>query len=1060
MPHSCSSGRSTFGNVFIALLVASFMLALPLAAQVTTGSLTGVVIGADGSALPGVTVEAVHVPTGTHYSTVTGSNGRFTVPNVRVGGPYTVTANLEGFKPFNTKNLEVSLGEATEVPVTLQLATVSEAITVTARADEVINPNHTGSTSQVSEEQIQTLPTVNRQIQDFARTNPYVNSSLTGDGTFMFIAGRNNRYNTIQIDGAVNNDLFGLSAAGTPGGGSGTQPISLDSVQQIQVAVSPYDVRQSGFTGGGVNVVTRSGTNKLEGSVFGTKRDPSFVGKGPFNTSVRDFDQSQYGGRIGGPILRDKLFFFLSGESNKLNNPDDTSADPNAGTGTVYNNANPNAADVAAFLKSKYNFDPGSLGDLTFHTKSDLIFGRLDSNIGAAHNLTLRHNYVSATNDNPPSSFSRTSTRFYFPTNIYKFPSKTNSTVAQLNSVFNANSYNEARVNVTKVREHRETPVIFPTIELGPGGERSGTLQTGIERFSGANALNQDITEITDDYTMIHGSHTLILGTHNEFFKFANTFIQDFYGYYHFASFDTFKAGTPDIYRIGFATGDDPKRPTQFKAGQYSLYANDQWRLQHGVTLSLGLRADKPQFNTKPSFNPAVLSGIGYSTSATPSDSITLEPRVGFNWDISAAGRQQLRGGVGVFQGRTPFVWISNNYGNTGIEQVLKGCTTAACMPAFNPDPNTQSKLDGVAGAVQDVALSDPDFKFPRVLRSTLGYDRELPFGIRATVEALYSKTLEDVYYYNVNKAATGTSPLDGRPTYTNRSTSFGNAYLLSNTTKGNDLTESLQLNKLIGNNLNINMSYAHQKAKSVGDPTSSTAASQWQFGFLTTGDIYTQVLSTSTFQVEHRFNSAITYNFGTGPFTHSIGAFYVAQSGQPYTLLLGGDPNRDGSSNNDLLFVPASYILCPSNATAPTATAPCGTGRTPLANQGALSDFLNTVGMNGFTGNVDRNSLRQPWTRRLDLHYGLGLPQFMGARVQIEADVLNLLNLFDNESGVQRFVSNNTYQPVAYVGQDPTSGKPVYREAATGRLNPGAQFSTANTASRWQGRLGLRVSF
>jgi outer membrane receptor for ferrienterochelin and colicin len=1041
--------------------VGLFMPAAFLYAQVTNGTLTGVVVTADGTPLPGVTVEAVHTPTGTRYSAVTGANGRFTIPNARVGGPYTVAATLEGFKPYTARSVEVRLGEAAEVPVTLQMAAVAEAITVTAVADPVINPNRTGSTSAVSEQQIETLPTVNRQIQDFARTNPYVNTSLTGEGTFMFIAGRNNRYNTIQIDGAVNNDLFGLSSSGTPGGGSGTQPISLDSIQQIQVAVSPYDVRQSGFTGGGVNVVTRSGTNNLDGSVFGTKRDPSFVGEGPFNTSVREFDSTQYGGRIGGPIMRDRLFYFVSGESNKRNDPDDTSADPNAGTGTTYNNVNPNAADVASFLKSKYNFDPGSLGDLVFKTKNDLLFGRLDANLGSSNNLTLRHNYVNGTNDNTPSSYTRTTTRFYFPTNIYRFPSKTNSTVAQLNSVFNANSYNEGRVNFTTVREHRETPVIFPTIELGPGGERSGTLQTGIERFSGANALNQDILELTDDFTFIRGAHSVIVGTHNEFFKFSNLFIQDFYGYYHFANFAALQAGTPDIYRIGYATGDNPKRPTEFKAGQYSLYANDQWRLQHGLTLTFGLRADKPAFNTKPSFNPIVQTGIGYSTSAVPSESITLEPRVGFNWDITGAGRQQLRGGIGVFQGRTPFVWISNNYGNTGIEQVLKGCTTAACMPTFNPDPNNQPRLENVAGAVQDVALADPDFKFPRVLRSTLGYDRELFYGIRATVEALWSKTMEDVYYYNVNKRATGTSALDGRPTYSSISTQLGNAYLLSNTEKGSDLTESLQLNKTIGN-LSLSASYAHQKARSVGDPTSSTASSQWQFGFLTTGDIYTQVLSTSTFQVEHRMNTAVTYNFATGPFTHAIGAFYVAQSGQPYTLLMGGDANRDSSPNNDLLYLPGpgNMILCPSNATAPTATAPCGSGRTPIdiAN---LTNFLSSVGIDpNTTGNLERNSLRQPWTRRLDLHYGLGLPQFMGARVLIEADILNLLNLFDNESGVQRFVSNNTYMPVTYQGQDPTSGKPVYREAAAGRLKPGNQFSTANTASRWQGRLGLRINF
>ena len=1048
-----------FARMLMLALCASMLIAPFATAQVTTGNITGVVqTKSDASALPGVTVEAVHVPTGTRYSAVTGPNGRFTIPNARVGGPYRVTATLEGFKPIEDNKVEVRLGESTEVTLGMELAAVSEAITVTARAEDVINPNRTGSTSSISTEAIETLPTVNRQIQDFARTNPYVNTSLTGDGTFMFIAGRNNRYNNIQIDGAVNNDLFGLSASGTPGGGSGTQPISLDAIQSLQVLISPYDVRQSGFTGGGINAVTRSGTNALEGSLFGTKRNQSYLGEDASGNKAKAFDQSQYGGRVGGPIMRDRLFYFFSGETNRRNEPDNTSAD--GSTTTVFNGP-PSAADVAAYLKSTYNFDPGPLGDLVFNTKSNLYFGRLDANIGSQHNLTLRHNYIDANNDNPPSSYSRTRTKFYFPTNIYRFPSKTNSTVAQINSVFTANTYNEGRIGYQTIREHRETPVIFPTIELGPGGERNGSLQTGIERFSGANGLNQDILELTDDFTWVRGNHTLIFGTHNEMFKFANTFISDFYGYYHFPSFDAFKANQPDVYRIGFTTGSDPKAPTSFRAAQYSVYANDQWHLSHGVTLTLGLRADKPHFGTKPAFNPVVQNGIGYSTSAIPAESITWEPRFGFNWDIGSAGKQQLRGGLGIFQGRTPFVWISNNYGNTGIGQVQLGCVAPSCTPpAFNPDPNAQPRNLG-AGAVPAIALSDPDFKFPRVMRSTLGYDREIGGGVRGTVEVLYSKTLEDAFYYNVNKKVTGSSPLDGRPIYGPVSKDIGDAILLSNTTKGNDLTESIQLAKTFGQNLYLNASYAHQKARSVGDPTSSTAGSNWQFGYLFTGDIFEQTLSPSVFQVEHRFNFAASYNFATGPFTHGVGLFYVAQSGQPYTLLLGGDPNKDGSFNNDLLYVPADYILCPSNATTPTATAPCGTGRNPLADQDAFRKFLSSVGMDpNFSGNVERNSLRQPWTRRLDFHYEIGLPQVLGTRVAIQADILNLLNLFSSDYGVQRFVNFQTYQPVAYVGQDPTSGKPVYREAAGGRLTPGNQFSTANIASRWQGRLGVRINF
>ena len=1051
-----SSSRRTV-SAFLILIVVTITPAL--FAQVTTGTIAGVVTTkTDNTPLPGVTVEAVHVPTGTRYQAVTGSDGRFTIPNVRIGGPYTVTSSLEGFKAGTEKNIDVRLGEASEVPLTMVMAAVSEAITVTASADPILNPSHTGSTSTVSQEQIETLPTVNRALQDFARTNPYVNQSLTSDsGTFMFIAGRNNRYNNIQIDGAVNNDLFGLSSSGTPGGGSGTQPISLDAIQSLQVVVSPYDVRQSGFTGGGVNAVTRSGSNDIHGSVFGTKRNASFIGDDVNGNKATDFDQKQFGGRVGGPILRDRLFYFFSGEQNKRSDPQGSSAD---GSTSINYTGTPSAADVASFVQSKYNLDLGGTGDLVFKTKSDLLFGRLDANIGSAHNLTLRHNYVNANNDNVPSSAQRSATRFYFPTNTYQFPSKTNSTVAQVNSVFGGNAFNEGRVGFQTIREHRETGVNFPQVEIGGGvrAERNGVVQFGTERFSGANALNQDILEVTDDFTLIRGAHNIVVGTHNEMFKFANTFIADYNGYYHFETFDAFKAGTPDIYRIGFATGADPKRPTAFRAANYSLYASDQWRLPHAVTLTFGLRADKPHFGNKPTFNPLVQQEIGYSTAAVPEEKINWEPRLGFNWDIGGMAHQQLRGGVGVFQGRTPYVWISNNYGNTGVEQISLGCLTPACTPpAFNPDPSTQPRNLG-SGATPSVAMSDPNFQFPRVLRSTLGYDRETFYGIRGTVEVLYTKTMQDAFFYNVNKKQTSTNAIDGRPRYSLVSTKLGDAILLSNTDRGDDLTESIQLNRNF-KNMTISASYAHQKAKSVADSQSSTAGSSFGNMF-TTGDIFAQVLSPSAFQVEHRLNAAATYNFATGAFTHGLGLFYVAQSGQPYSLTMAGDPNGDLNANNDLLFVPADYILCPSNATAPTATSPCGANRSPLADQQAMNKFLQSVGVTK-SGFVHRNAINQPWTRRLDFHYELGLPPLVGARVQVEADILNVGNLIDNKYGQQKFVFNQVYQLAAQTGVDPTSGKPVYREAASGRFTPGNQYSGfTTTASRWQGRLGLRVNF
>ncbi len=1056
--------RRTSLRVIFALALCLAVAVGVVQAQVTTGNLAGnVTAKTDGAALPGVTIEAVHTPTGTQYTTVAGSSGRYEIPNVRVGGPYRVAATLSGFKSVSAEHIQVRLGETAEVPLSMELAKLSEAITVTATPDPIINPGHTGSTSAVSQTQIQTLPTVNRSLQDFARTNPYFSADVSNpDGTTLSVAGRNNRYNNIQIDGSVNNDLFGLSSSGTPGGLTGTQPISLDAIQQLQLVISPYDVRQSGFTGGGINAVTRSGTNHFEGSVFGTKRNKSYIGKGPFDRAVSEFDQTQWGGRFGGPILSDRLFFFVSGEENRRKQPDGTSAD--GSTGTVYGGTGtggtPSASVLADFLNSKYNYDPGSLGDLIGKQNGNMLFGRLDFNVANQHQLTLRHNYVDGVRDATPSSYSRTTSRFYFPTSIYTIADKTNSTVAQINSVFSANGYNEGRVGYQTIRDVRTVPVVFPTVEIGGSGERNGAIQVGTERFSGANTLNQNILEITDDYTWVKGGHTLILGTHNESFDFKNLFIPDFYGYYYFPTLDAFEAGKPTIYKIGFANGADARRPAAFKAAQYSLYANDQWHMGKGLTLTFGLRADKPHFPDTPSFNPAVETAIGYSTAATPSESLIWEPRFGFNWDPFADGKQQLRGGIGIFQGRAPYVWISNAYGGTGIETTALACIAPSCTPpAFNPDPSAQPRNLG-SGAVPSVALSDPSFRFPRVLRTTLGYDRDLFWGIRGTAEVLWSKTQEDIFYKNVNKVQNGTSPLDGRPVYKPASTTIGDAMLLTNTSLGRELTETLQLNKSF-RNMTLAAAYAHQNARSAFDGTSSIAYSNWQF-MPNRGDIFRPELATSNFQVKNRFNIAATYNFATGLFSHALGLYYDAEAGQPYSLRMGGDPNKDGTANDDLLFVPGSggLILCPSNATTPTATTPCGAGKTPL-DSSVFTNFISSVGLDP-TGRqiLQRNVVNQPWVRRLDFHYELGLPQYHTARVLITADVLNLLNMFDKNSGVVRTVSNGSYSVVNYQGQDAASGQPIYREAFSGALNPGRQFSTSDTSSRWQGRLGLRVNF
>jgi outer membrane receptor for ferrienterochelin and colicin len=1043
--------------------LAILALAPVVQAQLTTGSLTGFVKAADGSALPGVTIEAVHTPTGTHYSDVTGADGRYTIPNVRVGGPYTITATLEGFKPTTLNGVNVNLGVASEQTVTLQLASVSEAITVTATTDDIINPNKTGSSSEVSEQAIESLPTVNRSLQDFARTNPYfVVDAQDFSATRINVAGRNNRYNSIQIDGAVNNDLFGLADTGTPGGQTDAQPISLDAIQQLQLVVSPYDVRQGGFTGGGMNAVTRSGTNKFSGSVFGGRRSPELVGDGPLDRPIADFSQDQYGGRLGGPIFHDKLFFFVSGEMNRKKAPTGFSADNSSGVST-----NPtvtaNALALRNYLISKYNYDPGTLGDFSAATDSDLAFGRLDWNLTNSHQLTLRHNYVKAGRD---VWGGRSSSRWTFDTATYQQADTTNSTVAQLNSVFSANNYNEARVSLQSIKDARAFPVTFPSIEIG-GTARNGQLTAGTERFSAANSLDQDVLELTDDFTTVAGNHTVTIGTHNEFFKFKNLFLSEAFGYYFFPTLDQFTTGNlacvgtvcPE-YRISFATGTDPRRPTSFKAGQLGLYVNDSWRASNSLSFTFGLRVDKPTFPDAPSFNQQVQTLIRRDTSNTASERPVFSPRFGFNWQPTAGGNQQVRGGIGIFAGRTPYVWISNAYANTGVESVALGCVmtttpaTSCTPPAFNPNVDQQLRNLG-SGAALSVDLIDPDFNFPRVLRATLGYDRNLFWGIRGSAEVLMSKTMEDVFYYNVNREATGTfSPLDGRPQYKKVNNSIGDAILLSNSGAGEETTYTLQLNRPFTNGLILGANYAHQDAKSTFDATSSRAISNWQFRH-TKGDIFAHDLARTGFEIEHRMNVSASYNFSTGPLAHTVGLFYNLQSGRPYSVMMGGDPNTDGFATNDLLYLPTNDQVIYEYSNGSRAASPEGV--TPAQ---AFANYLTFLGVSPTEGRItDRYEFNEPWTRQLDFHYAVELPVTF-LRTELSFDVNNLLNLFDKESGIVKFVANQNTTPVNYRGIDAATGKHIYREAFAGAFAPASQFSIADTRSRWQARVGLRVSF
>ncbi|HQR45192.1 MAG TPA: carboxypeptidase regulatory-like domain-containing protein [Thermoanaerobaculia bacterium] len=1037
----------------LAAAAAVLVLLLPAASalgQETSGSLQGIVtMKSDKSPIPGVTVEAVHVPTGTHYTAVTSSTGRFTILNVRVGSPYTVTAKIGGFRTETMKNIVITLGEKRYVTFELDIETKAESVTVTAQAQPLISPTRMGSDEAFTSDEIKSLPTIRRQFQDFARANPYVNVAANDSTqTNISVSGKNNRYNTIQIDGAVNNDLFGLSTTGTPGGQTDTQPISFEAIQELQVAVSPYDIKQSGFTGGAINMITRSGSNEFHGSAYGFTRDQSYIGKdvpqpyGPAKYQpVASFSQTQYGGSLGAPILKDRLFFFGSGERNESSVPTNGSADGS----TV--NSYPNTAQAAAFkalLTSKYNYDPGSLGDYNKPINSTLIFGRLDFNINDSNQATFRYNYVNAISG---VNTQRDANAYGFETNGYNITDKTNSMVLQVNSVFGANSFNQGRVGYQTIRDSRAVPVQFPSVYICKTGFSTCTgnntwdLAAGTERSSGANSLNQDILEVTDDYTLIKGDHTITIGTHNEFFKFENLFIQDVYGTYFFASVADFEKGTAQRYQVQFANGADPRRPTKFSAQQWGLYVGDQWRVSNSLNLNLGVRFDLPRLPDSPTYNPLVYSTFGVNTSDMPSNMLMFSPRLGFNWAPGTSGKDQVRGGIGVFAGRTPFVWISNVYGNTGVEI----SNLSASNVAFNPDPNNPPKNFPPGSSAITVNGIDTSFKFPSVLRTTLGYDRELPWGIHGTVEFMFTKTLKDIFYYNINRIPTGGTTFYGAPTYKKLSTAFNDMVYLSNTNRGEQQDLTVQLEKRFPFGLYLSGAYAYMNSKAGFEGTSSVAYSNWQFQ-TTNGDIYTPQLTRSFFEVPDRFTVVATQNLKTGPLTHNFGLVFTAMSGQPYSILMSGDPNGDGTANNDLIFVPKSYSdIVWKGAGAPT--------------EDQWNTFLSTTGLDQFRGRtMPRNALDAPWIHTLDFHYDVTLPISV-VNVQLSFEILNLINLIDHDKGLLRYVQNQTYVGVAYSGIDSATSKPIYT-VSSGALAEGKQYTTQDVRSRYQLKWGARLTF
>jgi hypothetical protein len=1045
----------------LAVILASLGFLSETNAQITTSTLTGVVKDAKG-ALPGASIKAIHTPTGTAYGVTTNTDGRFTIVNMRPGGPYSIEISYVGYQAEKFSDISLKLGEPYVLNASLSdSGTQLQEVVVAGKRDAVFNSKKVGASTNISKEQLQNLPSLSRSLQDFTRLTPQANGNSFG--------GINNRFNGLTIDGAVNNDAFGLGSTGAPGGQANTQPISLDAIQEIQVVLAPFDVTNSNAIGGGVNAVTRSGSNKVEGSAYFFGRNENTTGKSVdgLKTKALPFHNNTFGLRLGAPIIKDKLFFFVSAERQNVVQP------------TINNAGDPGSITlaevqkIASIVKTRYGYDAGSYDAFDTETQNDKIFARLDWNINAKNQLTIRHNYIKAYDD----KLTRNANAFSFGSNLYRFNDVQNNSVLELRSSISNTLSNNLIVGYSRIRDARAAEgALFPQIRIS--GLSNGTATLGSESSSTANELDQDIFEFTDNFKIIANKHTFTIGTHNEFYKIRNLFINNLAGAYSWGSLAKFENDDkPAASTSTSIVPGETKPAARFGAAQLGFYFQDEIDVVEGFKLIAGLRADVPLIFDTPLANPLVASTFpGYKTDQVPSGQILVSPRISFNWDVTGNRSVQVRGGGGLLTSRAPFVWISNQFGGTGL--LTKSVSAAEGTGTFIPDVNNQQAAGGVAGTTYEVNLITENFRLPQVFRGNLGIDFKLPAGIQGTLEGLYSKTVNNINYSNLNikPSVASINPglsggADKRPLYTNTGAAgrvngtFTNVYLLRNTSQGSTYNLTAQLQKSFNMGLYTSIAYTYGKSEDINSGFSSTAGSGFG-GAMIVNDPANPPLANSNYDLRHRIVGALNYAIKYGANKSSattLSLFYVGKSGTPFSYYYNGDLNGDnaqssGNTGNDLIYIPrnASEIKL--------VTIPAGTGTnptpavTPAEQWAALDNYINNDPyLSGRRGQyAERNGARMPWEHQFDarIMQDLGVI-FKGSKnsIQLSLDVINVGNLINKDWGRQYTINNTAYALVNYSTSN--GGGFTFRAPSSGHAYGDSPF-----ASRWQAQFGVRYNF
>ncbi|SEA44329.1 TonB-dependent Receptor Plug Domain [Arachidicoccus rhizosphaerae] len=1047
-------------------------------AQVTTSSIIGTVSNESGAPLEGATIKAIHTPSGTVYSTLSRSGGNFTIPNMRVGGPYTITISYVGFQDLKYDNINLDLGDPTKLtPVLIDSSTNLADVSVLAQRNSLISKNLTGTSVSVGRQEMSMLPTISRNINDFARLSPIAQvRTSSSDGSPMGISfgGQSTRYNQFTIDGANATDVFGLSSNGTNGGQAGINPIPFDAIDQLQVILAPYDVTQGGFTGGGMNAVTRSGTNELHGSAYGFFQNQGLVGK---SIDTRDkygkFSNWQYGARLGGAIIKDKLFYFINYEGLSRSQP--VANQPGSGSSNLGSDEIAAAQDLSDYLKSEYNYDAGAITGLNQTRKSNSVFARIDWNINDKNKLMIRHNYVNGNN----YSISDASNSMSFGNNGYTFRSKTNSTVLELNSSFNSGLSNMLRLTYTSVNDKRDVGSPFPSVSITDNG---ATYKFGNDYSSQANSLDQHIATLTDNLNIYKGNHTITLGTDNEFYTTKNIFLQGLFGDYTYKSLDDFYNNTNlNQYQTTYSTNsNDPYAPASVKMGQFGLYAQDAWSIKNNFKLTYGLRADLPVFFNDPvandDFNSSdIAKEFNVQNNQPPKSKILLSPRLGFNWDVFNDAKTQIRGGVGLFTGRVPMVWVSNQYSNTG-KATIKYKATASDVAAngITFDPSNPYRGTPAATATE-IDLTDRNFVAPRTLRANLALDQKLGWGLVLTVEGVYTKIIKDIMYQDLNlKAADTTLDLGNGVTrpfygYSLRDSRFTNVLYLTNTNQGHAYNVYVRLKKEYSRGWMGSISYSLGHSYGLSDGTSSTALSNYRFAYNINGLNNLDVARNNTDQGS-RVSLMIGKQFNYGKFSTNLGLFYNGQSGQTLSYVVYGDLNGDDGSKSTSISTSggADLMYIPTSADDFAAFTKNGATVTP---EQQLEDWNKYLASNDYLSankgkNLKRNGTRLPWENHVDFKFAEDFQIAATHKITLSVDIFNIGNLISKNWGKAYYSGNQELTPLTLKGfqttSDPKVIKPVYTFNSAYGLNQytNKPWAYSDYLSRWSMQIGLRYTF